>query len=384
MRRALTLVTACCVVAGAVAVLSSRSPDLPTADSPRSDSPQCVASDSACIRSAIERDALDGRFAEALHTLLTVESKNGCHAWGHMVGKIAANRLAADALTMNSDELDVACDFGYLHGAFQGLVAAGTDVRSVIDLGCPVNRDAWWLNECFHGVGHALASSGVSIEQALLDCRALDREEPACASGVYMEFAARYLEQGSQQGMNPDEHSPAQKLTDDAAASMCFALPKTDAPGLLDSCARKAALFWGPNHVRGALGSRCAELLLAWSGGHGEGTAVECGAGIGEWFRNSMMWDAPTEPDEAAKLNEVVASACTEEVRGLVGEISTDVLYGCIEGAVLATLPGQVSAGLGRDSWLNPCELRPLLRVRDRCIELIERVERQAVAGVAS
>jgi hypothetical protein len=387
MRKAVVAAIFCCAATAAIAVaVSFNYGAVRTTTEPSfTSAARCLPSDAACTRSSIEQDAGEGRFASAIQTLLLAESKNGCHTWGHLVGKLAAGRLTADeAFSLNSAELDVACDFGYLHGVFQGLVASGADIQRVLSLGCPVERDQWWVHECFHGVGHAFGSSGISLDRALLECRAIRREESACASGVYMEFAARYLEQDSELGMNPDSLSSAEKLTDAAAREMCFTSPKAAAPDLLDTCARKAALFWGPTTGREPLGLRCMALLRTWSGVATSGTAVECGAGIGEWLRNSVKWEVPGSPTEAASLNELVAASCTQETGSQPVEYADDLLYGCVEGAVLATLPGQIGAGIEQDSWLNPCEIPTLLPVRGRCLELIERVARQAADSVAS
>jgi len=150
MRKAIVAAIVCCVITSAVAVVVSfNSADVRTATKPIPTGViDCLPEDAVCVRSSIMEDTYAGRFSVAIQTLLSSASKNGCHTWGHLVGKVAAERLTSEeAFSLNSNELDVACDFGYLHGVFQGLVSSGTDISLVLNLGCPAERAPWWVYE---------------------------------------------------------------------------------------------------------------------------------------------------------------------------------------------------------------------------------------------
>jgi hypothetical protein len=375
--RSLLLATGALVVlAGGVVLAAVVGPTPGISPAPQA---SCAAGDQVCWAALIDDHVADGDIAAALDVAMGAGSAGGaCHSWGHEIGRAAASVFdPVDAFGLNSDDIDQRCDYGYLHGVFQGYQARGErDLGELVSVGCPTQRSGWWRNECLHGLGHAVAAASSTLDMALSSCSQLggpplnlDRADTdSCASGVFMEYASAYLD--AEAAMTPQGATGAPKLTDAEAAVVCNG-------AWVEVCARKAALFWGPTtEESNELGSRCAEL-------GGDTVALDCGASIGEWLRNSLRWPVPDTVDAADTVSGQAARECQRAAAG-AGDQEAGVLYGCLEGVIVATLPGQVAAGMKADTWFNPCtKLTPPLPgdAGTRCTALWDRVVSDVAAG---
>lgn len=330
------------------------------------DTLQCPPSDPRCAAQTV-RDLLStGAVTAAVSELERIPiDAVGCHDLAHDVGRAAGRLPWAEALGLNTSTLDLRCDYGYIHGVFQGLADSGTDIAQVAQVGCaPDGTEAG--EECYHAAGHGIAISTSTVPAALRSCAQIDYVDGAvsCASGVFMEHATSFIAAARGTGASTQHVAP---LDAGAAARLCLDVD----PVWVLPCARKAALFWSTADAGpGALATQCIALAETRRVERGD-VLLECGAGIGEWLRNIEGWEVPVSAAEAAALDAEVAGAC-----GAIPGVGR-LRHGCIEGVVTLILPGQVLSGTPRESWIAPC-IPPLDETTVRaCRQLVDAITEQ-------
>ena len=305
--------------------------------------PECAAGDTACLKELYEIQAGNGDVGAVVSSLLEFPTgSSGCHEAAHVAGRIVGARLPSVALEMNSPTLDAKCDYGYVHGVFQGIADAGKNPVEASKSYCGGIGEKVSRSECFHAAGHGAAIVLDSMDAALGSCEVLaEPDNGSCASGVYMEHVTSYLNQVNR-GV---EYGPA-PISDTRAVEMC-----SDVVGFtLYHCARKAALFWGPVSEPGSLKTKCENLAAR---AVDETVALwECGAGLGEWLRNAERWGIPETSEEAAGVDQAIVDSCA----GAVDSQDGVLLAGCFEGVIAAILPGQIAGVADQSAWINPCE----------------------------
>lgn len=319
-----------------------------------------------------------------LADLVQDQSPTGCHATAHAAGKRAADRLTpTEALQLNTADLDRHCQYGYLHGLFQGFAAQGLEPLDVARAGCDTVRgDGGATVECFHASGHGVALTTTTLLDALRICLQLPPPHTtACGGGAFMEYSDRYR-LGS--AATPDASLRVPLLDADAASSIC----DWTGPEWIAVCALEAAKFWAPTNADAAyLGTRCNDL--ASRDAATDGILERCATGVGRWFQNRAVWTddgadfIPEDPATAAAAGTALAAACSAAA-GSTTDSST-FLRGCIEGATQPILNGQIRDGAPRAAWLSLCAwLDPAITAdadRAACTAQTERIAADATAS---
>lgn len=313
-------------------------------DEPYTNSFVCAADDYPCLKRQYEEAVSNGLTADVVSGLLNeTTSTAGCHEAAHIAGR-AIGRLDPDtALSLNTPELDARCDYGYLHGVFQGLAAINRDPTLAAIQHCAERASEVERDECFHAAGHGAAIVNDGIVSALSACEKLGgAAAESCAGGVYMEHVSSYLTVSTR----VDGYGP-RPVSQQEAEVMCSDAPER----LMYACARKAALFWGPTLAGADLRDRCTKLAERAS--NGIRAVRACGAGVGEWLRNQRGWNIPETALEAESLDGQIAETCISSV----GALDDLMLAACVDGVLTAILPGQVASGVESAAWIDPCPL---------------------------
>lgn len=306
----------------------------------------CGSSDLECLRIFYEDEIKAGRAQDLVSGLLTnAPEARGCHESAHVVGRLVGYYQPGGALGLNSTQLDSRCDYGYMHGVFQGLAEAGVDPVVAAGTYCSTETGVVQRDECFHAAGHGAAVVAKTLQDALDLCSSLSGEAMnSCQGGAYMEHVSSYLAvhlfvEDRKDGYGPDPVSVKE------AESMCNGL-NGDA---VYPCSRKAALFWGPTLQDTTFKSRCESISTGAP--DRERSLHACGAGVGEWIRNSERWGIPETKTEAEELSPKVVDACEKAV----GNDDGLLMASCVEGVVTAILPGQILSVADRGAWIDPC-----------------------------
>ena len=305
----------------------------------------CNPGDLECLESSYEELAKDDKEGIIISDLLGSWDNNiGCHEAAHVAGKILGNLKPDSALFLNTGELDFRCDYGYIHGVFQGLAESGRDPVKEAESYCSEMENLVDKDECFHAAGHGSAIINKTIKPALESCAMLQIIQAlSCLSGVYMEHVSAYM--GSKNvpnyyGPTPVDPSEAKQMCKDVQSEF------------LEPCARKAAFFWGWGDNNVDLMEKCTKLSNREVGSI-EKTRIDraCGQGVGEWLRNKEAWPIPESKQEADQVGGLLVNSCIKTMRG----IDDVLLYSCIEGVLTVILPGQISSQMEESSWLDPC-----------------------------
>ena len=294
---------------------------------------------------------------DGIDRLLSTADAAGCHAEAHDLGRSAASTLEVSAaFALNTPELDDRCQFGFLHGLFQGYASLGLDSTTVADEGCSTLPSPSALSECFHAAGHGIALSTNDLNEALGVCTTfVSNFQDPCAGGAFMEYSERL------RGAFDPAHQ-VELLDSDRAASIC----EWTHQRWRMVCALEAVKFWSQTETDPVdLATKCAALAA----GIPE-VLDRCANGLGRWLQNQVLWGGsdsvgvPATADEASKVSVALADACL-----LAASTVPAVAVPCLEYATHPLLIGQVSSGANPDTWIDPCTGIPahLSEVRAEC-----------------
>ena len=156
-----------------------------------------------------------------------------CHSAYHVIGQSAGSTTDDPWATFLAGTND--CNYGYVHGVVEGLMATVVDATTAVDevatlCSYPdgvVNDDdsKAVLGNCFHGAGHALLKLRSVPTDALADCAAAfadqtDVSSPVgvCADGVFMELSNHPQAYGGADGAV----MLCQSLSDETSATKCW------------------------------------------------------------------------------------------------------------------------------------------------------------------
>jgi hypothetical protein len=333
------------LVGGAVlaGVLNS---DKTPSKTPSTQSATCGEADLICLKNLYEIEIKSGRGSSVVAGLLTsTPEARGCHETAHVVGRLVGYYQPNEALEMNTSQLDSRCDYGYMHGVFQGLAEVGVDPVIAAGTYCSAKTGMVERDECFHAAGHGAAIVGGTLENALKLCLSLSGEALAsCRGGIYMEHVSSYLAVHLFTESRKEDYGPTPVSTE-TAENMCMGLDGEN----MYPCARKAALFWGPTMIDTNFKDRCEYISKMVS--EAERALHACGAGVGEWLRNSGRWGIPETAKEAQELNKILVDSCVQAI----GNNDGILMAACVEGVVTAVLPGQMLGIENKEAWVNPC-----------------------------
>lgn len=289
--------------------------------------------------------------ATALATILANPKVEGCHGTTHTIGKQAAMIAAPlDALQINSPEVDQRCQYGYMHGLFQGYAARGIEAISTARTGCPsAPGGPHVITECFHAAGHGVAITRSSLEESLADCATLrSPHDLECATGVFMEYAESYRFGNNRA---PDLVGYAPLLTHTEAQSVC----ERAGERWLPVCAKEAPTFWGQtNQDPSYLGRKCHNLTALQS----PEVVRLCGVGVGRLVQNMPTWDfgdagpVPQTSAQAQTVSRSIAESCIAAYHAVT---TVQFWSGCIEAAMQPMLSGQVSTNVSDEVRIDPC-----------------------------
>ena len=321
----------------------------------------------------------------ALVDLLNNPRPEGCHKAAHEIGRQAS--FSADplkALLLNTPEVDQLCQYGYVHGLFQGYAVKGVSAVVIATTSClAVPGAPGVVSECFHASGHGVAISKTSLTDALVECAIIyPPYDLNCAAGVYMEYMDRYW---LGDAISKDAEGYAPLLSEKEALSICTGASQR----LVAICAKEAPAFWGhSDNTPTFLGQRCRELA--------DSTTVDviqsCGVGVGRRFQNDAAWSLsgtsryPETIPEALEISRSLATSC-EEATKVAGALK--FWSGCIEAAIQPTLSGQILTKTPSSIWIDPCpavldkdgpyNLHPeCVRIRNAIISDTDRISRNA------
>lgn len=321
----------------------------------------------------------------ALVDLLKNPRPEGCHQSAHEIGRQAS--YTADplkALQLNTPEVDQLCQYGYVHGLFQGYATKGVSAVVIATTSCPAVPGApGVVSECFHASGHGVAITKASLTDALEECATVySPHDLNCAAGVYMEYMDRYW---LGDAISKDSEGYAPLLSEKEALSICAGASQR----LVAICAKEAPAFWGrSNNTPTFLGLRCRELANS--------TTVDviqsCGVGVGRRFQNDAVWNLsgtsryPETIPEAREISRSLATSC-EEATKVAGALK--FWSGCIEAAIQPMLSGQILTKTPSSIWIDPCpvvldkdesyNLHPeCMRIRTAVISDTKRILRNA------
>lgn len=323
------------IIGGVVVARDGTNPSHP------SESIVCAPDDYPCLERQYDARVKAGYAERVVASLPATATSAGCHEAAHIAGRVVGRIEPDTAIELNTAELDAQCDYGYLHGVFQGLASIGRDPVAAAKSHCSQRDGVVEQDECFHAAGHGAAITNETMKAALDACTVLEgAAAESCASGVYMEHVSSYLGNRSRaEGYGPEAIGSLE------AGTMCSDVSEL----LLYPCVRKAALFWGPTIGADSLRDRC-RAIVDMASNQSKATWA-CGAGVGEWLRNYERWGIPETAEEAAVLNGTIVSACA----AALGSKDDTLLAACIEGVVTAILPGQVAGGVDPTAWIDPC-----------------------------
>lgn len=343
--RRLFVLVALILVGGVIGVV--RFFDVSSVESTGTDTATGSVIDTTTPRVMSSLESVEG----ALVDLLENPRLEGCHGAAHEIGRQASFVAEPlEVLQLNTPEVDQRCQYGFIHGLFQGYAAQGISAITIANTSCHrVPGDPGVVSECFHASGHGVAITQTTLVDALADCEMIDAPHDLnCATGVYMEYMDRYW-LGDAVPSGTSGYAPL--LSEQEALSVCAWTSQQ----WVAVCAKEAPAFWGrSNSSPTFLGQRCRELA--------ESTAVDvihlCGVGVGRRFQNAAVWNLsgvslyPETTSEAREISRSLATSCEEATRaaGALGFWS-----GCIEAAIQPMLSGQILTKTPPAMWIDPC-----------------------------
>ena len=115
-----------------------------------------------------------------------------CHVMMHAVGRsLSEYRNSFDEVVSSCKPL---CGAGCYHGIMEGKYKFQGDISEFLSAACAgLNDKGEMLSQnCFHGLGHAIAIKNWNLDKSLSDCDYVSTEgQYECGKGVFMELFSR-------------------------------------------------------------------------------------------------------------------------------------------------------------------------------------------------
>ena len=115
-----------------------------------------------------------------------------CHVMMHGVGRALSEYKKDFGEVVSSCQ--PLCGAGCYHGIMEGKYKVQQDIGSIMNSACEglYQKGDLLANNCFHGLGHAIAIKNWDLDKSLRDCELVSiNGQKECGAGVFMELFSR-------------------------------------------------------------------------------------------------------------------------------------------------------------------------------------------------